>query len=133
MGWTWALDNSAQTNLVDARIQKTTANVLDRFVAGGTPSSFTIAASPSSQTSLLGGSTSYDVTITPSGGFAGDVTLSVGGLPPGATGAFSTNPAATTSTLSVTTPAGRPAGTYPLTTPRVTRALPRTTHAAPTV
>ena len=133
MGWTWALDNYAQTNLVDARIQKTTANVLDRFVAGGTPSSFTIAASPSSQTSLPGGSTSYGVTITPSGGFAGDVTLSVGGLPPGATGAFSTNPAATTSTLSVTTPAGTPAGTYTLTITGVNGTLTRTTTVALTV
>ena len=133
MGWTWALDNYAQTNLVDARIQKTTANVLDRFVAGGTPSSFTIAASPSSQAALLGGSTSYDVTITPSGGFAGNVTLSVGGLPPGASGSFSTNPAATTSTLSVTTPAGTPAGTYTLTITGVNGTLTRTTTVALTV
>jgi len=133
MGWTWALDNYAQTNLVDARIQKTTANVLDRFVAAGTPSSFTIAASPSSQAALLGGSTSYDVTITPSGGFAGNVTLSVGGLPPGASGSFSTNPAATTSTLSVTTPAGTPTGTYTLTITGVNGTLTRTTTVALTV
>jgi len=133
MGWTWALDNYAQTNLVDARIQKTTANVLDRFVATGTPSSFTIAASPASQTALPGGSTSYDLTITPTGGFAGDVTLSVSGLPPGATAAFSTNPAATTSTLSVTTPAGTPAGTYTLTITGVSGTLTRTTTVALTV
>jgi chitodextrinase len=133
MAWTWALDNYAQTNLLDARIQKTTANVLDRFVAGSTQTSFAIAASPSSQTALPGSSTSYGLTITPNGGFAGDVTLSVGGLPPGASGTFSTNPAATTSTLSVTTPAGTPAGTYPLTITGVNGTLTRTTTVTLTV
>jgi len=33
MGWSWALDNFNALNLVDARIQRTTANVLNRFVA----------------------------------------------------------------------------------------------------
>jgi len=34
MAWNWALDNYGEPNLLDARIQKTTANVLDRFVSG---------------------------------------------------------------------------------------------------
>jgi hypothetical protein len=31
-GWSWALDNYGGRNLVDSRIQRTTANLLDRFV-----------------------------------------------------------------------------------------------------
>ncbi|HVH71392.1 MAG TPA: N,N-dimethylformamidase beta subunit family domain-containing protein, partial [Candidatus Dormibacteraeota bacterium] len=106
--WSWALDNfSSVVNLVDARIQQTTANILNRFVApvGG---SFTITASPSSQTVTPGGSTSYSVTINPTGGFGGQVNLSVSGVPSGATGSFAPNPATATSTLSVTTGTGTP-------------------------
>jgi hypothetical protein len=33
MSWNWALDSYGQNNTVDRRIQRTTANILDRFVA----------------------------------------------------------------------------------------------------
>jgi uncharacterized membrane protein len=115
MGWNWGLDNYGGWNVVDARIQRTTANVLDRFVAAGTPADFTLSASPSSQTATAGGSTTFGITIGPTGGFTGQVTLSVSGLPGGATGSFSPNPATASSTLSVATSASTPIGTYPLT------------------
>jgi hypothetical protein len=54
-------------------------------------------------------------TITPTGGFTGQVNLSVSGLPSGATGTFSSNPATASSTLSVSTAASTPAGSYTLT------------------
>jgi hypothetical protein len=76
---------------------------------------FSLSASPASQTVTQGTNTSYTVTVTPGGGFAGSVTLSVIGLPSGAAGTFSPNPTATTSTFSVTTAASTPAGSYPLT------------------
>ncbi len=76
---------------------------------------FSLSATPSSRTVTPGQGTSYTVTITPSGGFSASVTLGVAGLPAGATGTFSPNPATSTSALSVTTSASTPAGTYPLT------------------
>jgi hypothetical protein len=61
---------------------------------------FSLAASPATQTIRPGGSASYTVTVTPSGGFAGNVALSVSGLPSGATATF--NPPSTTSTSTLT-------------------------------
>ena len=45
-----------------------------------------------------GSSTSYSVTIGPTGGFTGQVTLSVSGLPGSADGSFTPNPATASST-----------------------------------
>ena len=113
MGWSRALDNYGQQNLVDPRIQQTTANILNRFVAQR--GDFAMAASPSSATLTQGGSTSYSITISPTGGFSGQVSLSVNGLPSGASGSFAPSPASTSSALSVMTTASTPAGTYSLT------------------
>ena len=76
---------------------------------------YALAASPASQSVTQGVGTSYTVTIAPSGGFAGSVSLSVSGLPSGATGSFNPNPATSSSALSVSTSASTPTGTYPLT------------------
>jgi hypothetical protein len=95
---------------------------------GGAPTlDFSFSATPPSRTVTQGQPTSYDVTITPTGGFSGAVILSVSGLPAGATGTFSPNPATSTSTLSVTTSTTTPAGTYPLTITGTNGAL---THQA---
>jgi hypothetical protein len=82
----------------------------------GTPD-YGLSATPASQTVTQGASTSYTVTVTPSGGFTGSVTLSASGLPSGATAGFSPNPVAApgSSTMSVTTAASTPTGSYPLT------------------
>src|SRR5437667_197654 len=81
------------------------------------PPNFTLSAAPASRTvgGLLGRSTSYSVTISSIGGFTGQVTLSVSGLPNGATGSFTPNPATASSTLSVTTGLVTLPGTYTLT------------------
>ncbi len=85
---------------------------------GGSPD-YSISATPASQSVVQGNGTSYTVTVTPSGGFTGGVSLSVtAGLPPGASASFNpatTSTANTTSTMSVTTSPSTPAGTYPLT------------------
>jgi hypothetical protein len=114
IAWSWALDTYGGRNLVDTRIQQTTANVLNRFV-GAQQSDFTLSASPASQTVKQGGSTTYTVAINPSNGFTGQVTLSVTGLPSGASASFSPNPAGSSSTLTVTTGTGTPARNYTLT------------------
>jgi hypothetical protein len=110
MGWSRALDNFTGSNVVDPRIQQTTANILNRFLGPD----FTLSASPSTQTVTQGASTSYNVTINPQVGFAGQVTLSVSGLPSGASGTFTPNPATGSSALAVTTSPSTAVGTYTL-------------------
>src|SRR5439155_1433456 len=107
------LPNSSTLTLADPRSQQTHTNTLTRFLSPAPD--FTLSASPASQTATPGGSTSYDVTISPTGGFTGQVTLSVSGLPSGATGSFTPNPATGSSTLSVTAGPGTPLGTFTLT------------------
>jgi len=82
---------------------------------GGT---FSLSANPATRGINAGGSTTYAITVTPSGGFSSAVTLGVSGLPSGASGSFS--PASVsggsgTSTLTVTTSGSTPQGTYTLT------------------
>jgi serine protease AprX len=72
---------------------------------------FSLSVAPASQSVAAGNGTSYAVTITPTGGFSGQVGLSVSGLPGGATGTFTPNPATGLSTLAVTTATTTPTGT----------------------
>jgi Domain of unknown function (DUF1929) len=87
-----------------------------KFVQMGA-NDFWLAATPASQTVFQGNSTSYAVTLASSGGFTGTSTLSVSGLPAGATGTFA--PATVTgsgsSTLTIDTLGSTAPGTYPLT------------------
>jgi subtilisin family serine protease len=75
---------------------------------------FTLAASPSSATVSRGQTASYTVSIGSVNGFTGAVSLSVTGLPVGATGTFGTNPlgAPGSSTLRVRTVSSTPRGTF---------------------
>ncbi len=88
---------------------------------------FTLSASPSSRSVRQGKSTSYAVTITPSGGFTGSVALSVSILPTGPGGSFSPNPVTSSSTLTVTTGSTTPKGTYTLTITGSSGSLTHTT------
>jgi hypothetical protein len=80
-----------------------------------------------------GGATSYGVTISPTNGFSGQVSLSVSGLPTGAIGTFTPNPATTSSTMAVTTISTTPAGTYALTITGVSGSLTHTSTVSLTV
>src|SRR5207302_1761084 len=71
---------------------------------------FSLSATPASQTVVQGTATTYDVSITPSGGFTAAVTFTVSGLPSGATASFSPNPATASSTMTVATGAAPPPG-----------------------
>jgi subtilisin family serine protease len=79
------------------------------------PPSFTLSASPPSQTVVRGAGTTYTITVTASGGFTGAVSLSATGLPSGAGATFAPNPATATSTMSVTTSATTPTGSFVVT------------------
>jgi regulation of enolase protein 1 (concanavalin A-like superfamily) len=79
--------------------------------------SFTLSASPASQTVGQGGATTFAATVTGQGNFNGAVSLTASGLPAGATASFSpaTITGGGTSTLTVQTSGSTPVGTYPLT------------------
>jgi hypothetical protein len=79
---------------------------------------FSLSATPASQAVAPGNGTSYALTLTPSNGFAGNVSLSLGALPAGVNATFNTNPipnGSGTSTLTVTTASSTAPGTYTLT------------------
>jgi hypothetical protein len=100
------------------------------LISGSAPAAdFSLSVSPTSKTVTRGRSTAFTVTISPSGGFAAAVNLGVSGLPSGATGTFSPNPATSSSTLSVRTSTTTPTGTYPLTISGTSGDLIRTASA----
>jgi uncharacterized repeat protein (TIGR01451 family) len=90
---------------------------------------FSILVNPVSRTAGQGTSTTYGITITPSNGFGGSVSLAVSGLPSGAAGTFSLNPTTTTTNLSITTLSSTPTGTYSLTITGTSGALTHSTTA----
>src|SRR5215510_5763724 len=100
-----------------------------KFSTCGAAPDFSVSASPASQSVTQGNSTSYTVTVTPSGGFTGTVTFSASGLPAGATASFV--PASVTtsgsSTMTVTTASTTPTGSFPLT---ITGTSGTTSHTA---
>jgi hypothetical protein len=99
-------------------------------VTAGSAADFSLSASPPSRT--VGGgviATSYSVAINPISGFSGSVTLSLAGLPVGASATFSPNPATTASTLNVTIASTTPKGSYVLTITGSSGSLTHTTTA----
>ncbi len=91
---------------------------------------FSLSISPASVTVPLFGTTAnYTVTITRTGGFAGAVSLSVAGLPSGATATFTPNPATGTSSALKVTVKITPRGTFPLTVTGTSGALTHTASA----
>jgi hypothetical protein len=78
--------------------------VLALTLSGNTASApgYTLSAAPSTLNVAQGGNNTSTITVNPTGGFAGTVTLAASGLPAGVTASFNTNPATTTSTLTVT-------------------------------
>jgi hypothetical protein len=128
-GWSWALDDYGGRGLADARIQRTTANVLNRFVGNSNTSpDFSVSASPSTRTIARGATARYRVSVSPVGGFTGKVTLKASGLPPGAVASFSPNPTASTATLSVTVSSARRNGTGRITITGTSGQLSRSTR-----
>ena len=91
---------------------------------------FSLSVSPASRTVKRGKSTTYTVAVNRTGGFAASVSLGVSGLPPGATGSFSTNPTTGSSTLSVRTSSSTPAGTFALTVTGTAAGVTRSTSTS---
>lgn len=141
-----ALVLSAQPALSTAQVKAAILNNVDpisslsgKTATGGrlnvnraipsTAPDFSISMSPSSSTVTAGGSTTYTVTVTPSGGFSGSVSFSVSGLPSGATGSFNLTSVtgSGSTTLTVTTTTGTLSGSSTLT---VTGTSGSSTHTA---
>ncbi|MDX6693490.1 MAG: hypothetical protein QOF02_1093, partial [Blastocatellia bacterium] len=81
--------------------------------AAATPPDFTLSVTPNQQTIIQGNSGTYNVTVTPAGGFTGPVDLTVSGAPNGTTAGLNpttvnitdATPKSTTLTVNVTSAA----------------------------
>src|SRR5260370_19686170 len=103
------------------------ANLVNNWPSSSLPG-FSLSASPSSLTFLQGAASSTTTTITihPLNGFNGNVTLTASGLPSGVSASFGTNPATSTSLLTLS-----PTATLPLATSTLT--IARTSATAITI
>jgi uncharacterized membrane protein len=81
---------------------------------GGSPN-FTLSPSPNTLTITQGSSGASTITVTPSNGFSGTVSLAASGLPNGVTAAFNPNPATGSSLLTLTAGATAATGTVTVT------------------
>ncbi|MDQ2960052.1 MAG: PQQ-dependent sugar dehydrogenase [Candidatus Dormibacteraeota bacterium] len=120
----WSDGGAAQHNITVG----TTPTTFTATYTTGTQPDYSLAATPASASVVQGAGTSYTATVTATNGFAGNVALSVGGLPAGAAGSFAPTAVAGagTATLSVTTAGTTPAGSYPLTITGTSGALSHT-------
>jgi hypothetical protein len=77
---------------------------------------FSLGVAPGSQGVISGGSTTYNLTMSRSGGFAGAISFPApSGLPSGASASFvPNNTTGTSSVMTITTSGTTPAGTYPI-------------------
>jgi hypothetical protein len=94
---------------------------------------FSLSASPSSLTVTQGSSGNSTITVTPSGGFTGSVTLSNSTLPSGVTASFGTNPTTSTSVLTFTASSTATTGTSTITITGVSGTLSHTTTISLTI
>jgi hypothetical protein len=94
---------------------------------------FSLSASPTSVSVNQGSSGTSTITITPSGGFTGSVTLSASGLPAGVTAGFGTNPATSSSVLTLTASSTAATGTSTITITGTSGSLTHTTSVTLTV
>jgi hypothetical protein len=113
------------------------ANLVNNWPGtSGTPS-FTLSASPASVTIMQGSNGASTITVIPSDGFNGMVSLSASGLPSGVNASFNANSTATTSTLTLSATSTAATGTITVTitgtsgTLTSTATLSLTVNAAP--
>jgi subtilase family serine protease len=104
--------------------QTTTVTLTVAAVASG---NFTLSASPGNVRLNPASKATTQVRITPSGGFNGNVTLSASGMGSGVTASFTPNPAAGTSTLTLTAAQSATAETTMVTITGVSGPLGHTT------
>src|SRR5207245_2469948 len=97
------------------------------------PPTYTLSASPSSLSIPQGTSGASTITVTPQYGFSGSVSLSASGQPSGVTASFSTNPATTSSTLTLAASSTATTGTFSVVVTGTSGSLTNTTTVSLTV
>jgi len=103
-----AVPTGAVTGAVVVTVGGHNSNVVSFTV---TTPDFSLSTTPSSATVTAGSPASYTENIAATGGFTGSVSLSISGLPAGASGTFNPNPATgASSALTITTGSTTPAG-----------------------
>jgi hypothetical protein len=90
------------------------ANLVNNWYASTKPS-FTLSTSAASLTFVQGAAGSTTLTINPLNGFRGNVNLTASGLPSGVNASFGTNPATTTSLLTLSATGTATIGTFTVT------------------
>src|SRR6267142_412333 len=98
-----------------------------------TGANFSLSASPSSLTITQGTSGSSTITVTPSGGFTGSVSLSNSTLPSGVTASFGTNPTTGSSVVTFTASSTATTGTTSITVTGTSGTLTHTTTISLTI
>jgi len=94
---------------------------------------FSLSASPASLTVKQGTSGTSTITVTPSNGFTGSVSLSASGLPSGVTASFNPTSTTTTSTLTLTASSTATTGTATVTITGTSGSLTHTTTISLTI
>jgi hypothetical protein len=107
------------------------ANLVNNW-PGGAPN-FTLSASPTSLSIAQSSNGTSTITVAPTGGFTGSVTLSASGLSSGVTAAFGTNPTTTSSILTLSASATATPGTVTVTITGKSGTLTNTTTLGLTV
>lgn len=102
-------------------------------LAGAATPDYSLSASPSSLSIVQGANGTSTVTVAPSGGFTGSVSLAASGLPSGVTASFSPASATTTSTLTLTASSTATVGSSTVTITGTSGSLIHTTTVALTV
>jgi endoglucanase len=137
--WTyWALNGEDSYGLLDSNYDQTPPSALKQsllagiqFPLGGSATpGFTLAPSASTLALTPGGSATDTITVTDVGGFSGNVTLAVSGLPTGVTAAFATNPTTGASILTLMASSTASAGTFNITITGTSGAGTSATHLA---
>jgi endoglucanase len=137
--WTyWALNGEDTYGLLDGNYDQTPPSALKQSLLAGiqfpldrsaTPS-FTLTPSASILALTPGGSATDTITVTDVGGFSGNVTLAISGLPTGVTAAFATNPTTGASVLTLMASSTATAGTFTISVTGTSGAVTSTTHFA---
>src|SRR5205807_10495676 len=109
------------------------SNTISLTVNAAAAPNFSLSASPASLTVKQGTSGTSTITVTPSNGFTGSVSLSASGLPSGVTASFNPTSTTTTSTLTLTASSTATTGTATVTITGTSGSLTHTTTISLTI
>jgi aldose sugar dehydrogenase len=113
--------------------------IYNTFLTVQPATDFTLSIAPATRVIAPGGSTTYTLQVTPSGGFTGQVTLNLGVLPAGVSANITpsvinlTDNAAQSATLTINTTSSAPLGTINLIPGATSGALARSAQATLTI